>query len=390
MQLRYFDLGLRRNTVIARQQNDIDDSQNYKPSESSTDLVEVVPLRSNDSVLPDIRSEDYIDDMMFLCNGSHSNIFTGNFSGASPSVIELCEDISSPGACLPSKQTSTVKVPVVIKVMKETSISNENATREFVREKNYLRRVQHKNIVVLFAAGKHVLGQNAQFLVLERLNGGTLSSIISGKRPFHSRPFTLPALLVAACEFSSALKYLHSEISDKVAFAHRDLKPDNIGFTAAGTLKLMDFGLCVAIPKSGNIDDTYTMTGCTGSLRYMAKECAIGAKYNEKVDIYSFGLILYEMATGVTPFKGFNKEKFMKNVVQGSERPSLDLDEYGRKIKVSPEIVDVIKRCWDTDYSSRPCAKEVHSILLKEKEKVILASKTFFGSIANALFGRSY
>jgi serine/threonine protein kinase len=176
----------------------------------------------------------------------------------------------------------------------------------------------------------------------------------------------------------------------EIAIIHRDLKPDNIGFTSNGVLKLMDFGLCIAIPKSGDSNEAYTMTGCTGSLRYMAKEVAISEKYNEKVDVYSFGLILYEMATGVTPFKSFSKTDFMEKVIDNNERPPVDLDEYGRQIRLSGKTISMIQKCWHSEFNMRPSAGDVLDILMQERTKVEMESKTFCGSITDIFFSRNY
>ena len=92
-----------------------------------------------------------------------------------------------------------------------------------------------------------------------------------------------------------------------------DLKPDNIGFSADGTLKLLDFGLCVCVKRRTTTAEAYQMTGMTGSLRYMATEVAMCQPYSEAVDIYSFGIIAYEMYTGVAPFSGMYMSSFLES-----------------------------------------------------------------------------
>jgi len=85
---------------------------------------------------------------------------------------------------------------------------------------------------------------------------------------------------------------------------HRDLKPGNIGFDAAGTLKIFDFDLARVLPKSDDQDETFQLTAKVGSPRYMAPEVVNGESYNLKADVYSFGLLAYQILTGKTPFKG--------------------------------------------------------------------------------------
>jgi serine/threonine protein kinase len=90
--------------------------------------------------------------------------------------------------------------------------------------------------------------------------------------------------------------------------------------------------LSTTVKKNASESDLYELSGCTGSYRYMAPEVALNKAYNEKVDIYSYGLILYEALTGVTPFQEDCKDNFYIRVVYGNERPVFDQDEFGNPI----------------------------------------------------------
>jgi serine/threonine-protein kinase TNNI3K len=120
-------------------------------------------------------------------------------------------------------------------------------------------------------------------MVLEAMSGDTLSYHIAHKRSPTTHVFSELRYLRIGKEFAAALAYIHHNIHPGFCIIHRDLKPDNIGFTTDGVLKLMDFGLSVCVPRSGALDEKYDLTGCTGSLRYMAPEVALNEKYNEKV-----------------------------------------------------------------------------------------------------------
>jgi serine/threonine protein kinase len=130
-------------------------------------------------------------------------------------------------------------------------------------------------------------------------------------------------------------------------------------------MKLIDFGLARILenadPKSNEL---YTMSGETGSLRYMAPEVAEGLPYNHKADVYSFGIILWELNAGKKPFVGLNRESFYERIVHGGERPSLNK-------KWPPELCQLIKDCWGADIDSRPTFGEVieriDALLSKEK-----------------------
>ena len=94
------------------------------------------------------------------------------------------------------------------------------------------------------------------------------------------------------------------------------------------------------------------MSGETGSLRYMAPEVAEGAPYNAAVDVYSFGIILWELNTGRKPFEGLTRELFYEQVVHGGERPSI-------KSKWPEALSSLMTQCWDADIWNRPKFREI-------------------------------
>lgn len=131
-----------------------------------------------------------------------------------------------------------------------------------------------------------------------------------------------------------------------------DLKPDNIGFTSDGTLKLFDFGLCTCVKATSTDETVYEMTGNTGSLRYMAPEVAMRRAYNEKVDVYSYGIMVWQMARDRVPFKGLSKIEFFSTVVNGDNRPPLDRAWPTR-------FSTLLKSCWHRDYKKRPSFEDI-------------------------------
>ena len=131
---------------------------------------------------------------------------------------------------------------------------------------------------------------------------------------------------------------------------------DNIAFSSDGILKLLDFGLCTCIRRSTDLDDRYTMTGGTGSLRYMSPEVSLGVPYNEKTDVYSFGILLWYMATGRTPFDGWDVKELFRRVTRGGERPRCEPGwPYAFRT--------LLETCWDSIPSKRPSFLEIFNTL---------------------------
>ena len=174
---------------------------------------------------------------------------------------------------------------------------------------------------------------------------------------FFPKPaFSFREALLRGREMALGLKYLHGALCKTAVFVHRDLKPDNIAFNSTGSLVLFDLGLSTLVARSSVDDDTYTMTGQTGSLRYMAPEVMLCKAYNEKVDVYSFAIILWQMATGKVPYDGATKDEFIKYVGKKGFRPDI-LGYWPKQFK------ELLISCWNPDFLLRPSFEAVVSTL---------------------------
>ena len=132
-----------------------------------------------------------------------------------------------------------------------------------------------------------------------------------------------------------------------------------------GRVKLLDFGLAKVLENASvDSDEVYAMSGETGSLRYMAPEIADGLRYNYSGDVYSFGIILWELNSFKKPFEGLNRELFYERIVHGGERPPLNR-------KWPSELITLMTECWDADMHNRPKFKEIVDRLdtLLDREK---------------------
>jgi len=135
-------------------------------------------------------------------------------------------------------------------------------------------------------------------IVMEDMVGGDLKARINH--------MTTHAALKCGIEISKAIAWMHG---NQPAILHRDIKPENILFDSHGTAKLSDFGLCRL--KEFELQN-YKMTGMTGTMRYMAPEILRSENYDETVDIYSFGLVMYYAFTQAQPFQRYDKPMRIK------------------------------------------------------------------------------
>ncbi|CAM9736015.1 unnamed protein product [Discosporangium mesarthrocarpum] len=262
---------------------------------------------------------------------------------------------------------------VAVKVPRRTAADPVGAINDVKNEIRCFKVLKHENLVRCIGAGQ---GKEDQpFIILEQLrrknlaemcgtdtsHGEGLRERIKRRAVRNSLPFR--KRLDFGLQFARFLKYIHEDAVPGGFIIHRDLKTKNIGLSQGGRIKVYDLGLARIIEKRSSINDTYKMTGETGSQRFMAPEVFRKEPYNEKADMYSFGLILWEILTLKQPFLGMSSLQHAQEVILGGVRPPLN--------KAWPEEVKyIITNCWLQDASHRLSA----SVVVRKLESLLQSS----------------
>jgi eukaryotic-like serine/threonine-protein kinase len=230
-------------------------------------------------------------------------------------------------------EDTVVDERLILKFLNPNVSQDEEMMKRFVHELRYSRKITHRNVIRIYDF-LHIRGAYA--ISMEYFPSHTLGAEI-----VNEKPLPLVRAIQYAIDICTGMAVAH-----QVGVVHRDLKPANVLINDEGLLKVVDFGVA-AVQREG--DTQLTKTGYViGSPKYMAPEQILGKKVDPRADVYSLGVILYEMLTGVPPYSRGDHMSVMYQHVQGKAKAVLELNK-----SIAPELSALVQTTMATDKAKR-------------------------------------
>ena len=228
--------------------------------------------------------------------------------------------------------------PVAIKVLPPEVQQHEDSVARFLREAKTASKLQHPSITTIYEFG---VQDDLRYLVMEYVEGKTLKQILKESGPLPTRQ-----MVDIAMQMADALS-----LAGEKGIIHRDIKSENIMLTDRGQVKILDFGLAKLMEKTSPLapDHFQTTDGSVrGTITHMSPEQALGAEVDVRTDIYSSGVVMFEMATGRIPFSGSSANVVLAKIMN---QPAPAVSEMNPD--VSPSLEKVIRKCLEKNREQR-------------------------------------